>query len=150
MCSWLPQQLLFLVGYRHLRAPGMSAMVPGRVCMEQAHLPNHPHPTQRFLLNGADAICWCRTLFSAEKCFSRSLSMLTSLDCPEQLHLGSPPTPPLLFFSSGAAAVVSTPFLSCLVASPVSPCPNLPNGGSEFTLDLFCCFILSEDHWVAT
>lgn len=64
--------------------------------------------------------------------------------------LGSPPPPPLLLASSGAVAKLPTPSLSCVLASPVSFCPNLPNGVSEFPLDLFCYCVLSEDRWVAT
>lgn len=105
---WLQQQRSFLVGYERLRGPDVTAVGPGCVCVGQAHLPrqksssSHPHGS---CSEGTDTILWCRTLLSAGECFFRALSTLTSLDCLEQPHLGSPPTPPLLFSSSGALAM---------------------------------------------
>lgn len=134
-------------------APDVTATGPGCVCREQAHLPRQkssPSPPTGSCWAGADTICCCRTLLSAGECFSRALRTLTDLDCLEQPHLGSSPTPLLLFSSSGTVAVASTPSVSCAVVSPFFSCPSLPNGVSEFTLDLVCYCISSDGHWMAT
>lgn len=47
-------------------------------------------------------------------------------------------------------AMALTLFLSCVVASSVSCCPDLLNEIPEFTLDFDCYLALSHDHWMAT